>query len=245
MIVLPALLYGSECWSLRAVEERKLEAFMNVLRAKVLGTPRYREKRPVPNQELVSGEKYLPALPRLLAIRRLSFYSRLFNPSGCALAREMLGLAPVGGVKIGAVKRQLWWSRVKRDSIWLGGGTKRGGKQLRKELRDLGARGRRAHRLLQRKAKSQQAIKTSPPILGSRPQLYQCVVANCYRMFGRRAELNRHVRDQHGHGRQSTEEEQTENQAWLACQESNCKRRFKRSGWLRRHVLRDHEGLDL
>ena len=49
MIVLPALLYRSECWALTAAEERRIEAFMNVLRAKVLGIPRYREKLPVPN----------------------------------------------------------------------------------------------------------------------------------------------------------------------------------------------------
>ena len=35
MIVLPALLYGAECWALTAADERKIEAFMNILRAKV------------------------------------------------------------------------------------------------------------------------------------------------------------------------------------------------------------------
>jgi hypothetical protein len=236
IVVIPALLYGAETWALKRSDELRLEAFMNVLRAKVLGIPRYCEAGPIRNNRLSGAVKLLPPLATILAIKRLSFYSRLFDPRSGDWTRQCLISESKDGSRVGARVKSSWQVRIRLDARLLAGGAYEGS-QLLGDLRDLGARGakHKVRNLLRKLGKTRTLAMVSHSLTGTRPRLFTCPRRNCNRSFGRNAETLRHLREDHGRGVRPQDRGKP-----LKCTFAACRKAFKCEGWRARHMQIAH-----
>ncbi|KAM3183079.1 hypothetical protein ACTXT7_011063 [Hymenolepis weldensis] len=76
-------------------------------------------------------------------------------------------------------------------------------------------------------------VQDKPNLVGSRPQIIKCSNPNCSRWFARRAEMLRHVRQNHG----AVDKPE---RAKLSCPVTDCHKQYKVRGWLNKHLQSCH-----
>jgi hypothetical protein len=120
--VFPSLFYACETWTTVHTEEERLEAFLNLIRLKILGRKRYNPLtgEVVKNDEIRMKVKF-PTVRHILAQRRLAFYTQLIGAPSCGLATAMVNARIVGSVQVRGRTVRSWNRLPLKDLSYLTG----------------------------------------------------------------------------------------------------------------------------
>jgi hypothetical protein len=122
--VLPSLTYGTECANHVQVDLKRMDAFLNASRARILCSPYWRDGWRRTRTDLLKRRCALPSAMGLISPRRLAFLANLVSSPKLGLARAMLFAEVVpalGATKTGSNSRSSYLAVVSLDVRYLAG----------------------------------------------------------------------------------------------------------------------------